>query len=67
MEIKWNSLQLLSYKNVLKINLMLLWAIFVCFLIGPFHFPVIFHKLPDVQHTTSKFCSHIQNRTEKKL
>ena len=43
-----SALQLFSYgepKNVLKINLPLLWGIVLCFFIGPLHFLVFFSQV----------------------
>ena len=57
---KRNSSELSNYreprKNILKINLLLLWAIFMCFLMQQVFsiFLLFFHKRPDVQHTTLK-------------
>ena len=44
-------------KNVLKVNLLILWAIFLFFQRSlPFYCYIYFHKWPDVQ----KWCSHTQ-------
>ena len=54
----WSSSEPISYreprKNLLKINFLLLWAIFLYFLTGLSIFVLFIYKWPEVQHTTSK-------------
>ena len=66
-----NSLELCSYreprKNILKINLLLLWVIFLCFFIGLFNFRVIFSQVTwrsahNVKNNVLKFRTWLEKR-----